>query len=134
GEERAELLTPRRKVLALLGLVPSVGTPAEGIEADVLVVTSFADLTAKADQAKGKIIVFNQGWQGSYGSSVAYRSQGAIAAATAGGIATLISSVADFSLDTPHTGGMSYSPDVPQIPAACITVEDAQMLYRLQSN
>ncbi|CAG7719432.1 unnamed protein product [Allacma fusca] len=134
GEERAELLTPRRKHLTLLGLDPSVGTPAQGIEADVLVVTSFEDLKAKAKQAKGKIIVFNQDWQGSYKTTAIYRIRGAIEAATVGGIATLIRSITDFSLNTPHTGGMTYEALIPEIPAACITVEDAELLYRLQES
>src|SRR4029450_8758525 len=32
---------------------------------------------------------------------------------------------------TPHTGGMSYDTTVRRIPAAAITVEDAQMIHRM---
>ena len=42
----------------------------------------------------------------------------------------LIRSVGPFSMNTPHTGGMSYEEDVPKIPHAAITVEDAAMLGR----
>lgn len=34
--------------MAMLGLGSSIGTPSEGVTADVLVVTSFDDLKAKA--------------------------------------------------------------------------------------
>ena len=45
--ESAESSTPARQPLVMLGLGDSVGTPAEGIEADVLVVRSFEELDAR---------------------------------------------------------------------------------------
>ena len=51
---------------------------------------------------KGKIVVYNEDWTG-YGTTVPYRS-GADAASKLGAKATLIRSVADFGLHTPHTG------------------------------
>ncbi|MFD6158694.1 hypothetical protein ACFWF7_01360 [Nocardia sp. NPDC060256] len=39
-------------------------------------------------------------------------------------------SIAPFSLDTPHTGGQSYAAGVPRVPAACITIEDAELMWR----
>jgi carboxypeptidase Q len=36
-------------------------------------------------------------------------------------------------MNTPHTGHVSYEDKVPRIPAACITKEDAEMLYRMYS-
>lgn len=36
--------------MAMLGLGSSIGTPPEGVTADVLVVTSFDDLKAKASK------------------------------------------------------------------------------------
>ncbi|MEE9133826.1 MAG: M28 family metallopeptidase [Gemmatimonadota bacterium] len=131
GEESLELVVPRRLKLPMLGLGGSVGTPAEGIRAEVLVVNSFDELKARSDEARGKIVLLNAPFT-SYGKTVTYRVVGAVAAARAGAVASLIRSVTPFSLRTPHTGQMRYDPEVPQIPHAAITVEDAEMLQRLQ--
>jgi carboxypeptidase Q len=131
GSESAELVSPRAQNLPMLGLGGSVATPPGGITADVLVVNSFSDLTAKAAQARGKIVLFDAPFT-SYGETVQYRARGAIAAARVGAVAALVRSVTPYSMRTPHTGGMAYDSTVQRIPAAAITVEDAQMLHRLQ--
>jgi carboxypeptidase Q len=43
----------------------------------------------------------------------------------------LLRSVAPFSIDSPHTGGTHYDPAYPAIPAAAISIEDAEMLQRM---
>ena len=131
GAESAQLVLPGEQNLPMLGLGGSIATPPGGITADVLVVSSFSDLTAKAAQASGKIVLFDVPFT-SYGETVQYRGRGAIAAAQAGAVAALVRSVTPFSQRTPHTGGMQYDSTVRRIPAAAITVEDAQMLHRLQ--
>src|SRR6478672_10806159 len=60
GMESLELTSPRHVRLPVLGLGLSVGTPSEGIEADVLVVNSFLALEQHAAEARGKIVVFNE--------------------------------------------------------------------------
>jgi len=130
GRESLYLLSPWEKEMAVLGLGPSVATPPEGIQGDVLVVDSFEDLEARADEARGKIVLFDVPFT-TYGETVRYRSQGAIAAARVGAVASLIRSVTPFSMNTPHTGGMSYEEGVPEIPHAAITLEDAAMLHRM---
>ena len=131
GEESAELISPRKQELEVLGLGPSVGTPPEGIRAEVLVVESFSDLEARAAEAEGKIVLFDVPFT-DYGQTVQYRGRGAVAAARAGAVASLIRSVTPFSMNTPHTGGMSYEEGVPQIPHAALTLESAAMLHRMQ--
>ncbi|XP_027705759.1 carboxypeptidase Q isoform X2 [Vombatus ursinus] len=132
GQESAVMLEPRNHSMAILGLGSSVGTPPEGITAEVLVVSSFDELHRRASEARGKIVVYNQPYKG-YGESVQYRVQGAVEAAKVGAVASLIKSVASFSIYSPHTGIQYYQDGVPQIPTACITVEDAEMMARMAS-
>lgn len=130
GEESAQMVKPRVQNLPMLGLGGSIATPPGGITADILVVGSFSDLTAKAAQASGKIVLFDVPFS-NYGETVQYRARGAAAAAKVGAVGALVRSVTPYSQRTPHTGGMSYDSTVRRIPAAAITVEDAEMIHRL---
>ncbi len=138
GKESAALVEPRPLPLPMLGLGGSVATPAGGITAEVLVVRSFDELHMAGDRARGKIVLFDYPFPTSvppftgYGRAVAYRVRGAIEAAKAGGVACLIRSVASYSIRSPHTGVMRYDSVVPPVPAAALTVEDAEMLRRMQ--
>jgi carboxypeptidase Q len=138
GEEHAQLLQPRNTKLSMLGLGNSVGTGPNGIRGPVLVVRSFDELNAKCDQARNKIVVFNPqcDWVAEpvncYGPVVAYRGGGASHAAKCGALASLSRSAASHSIDSPHTGMMTYDPSYPKIPAASLSVEHADMLERFQ--
>lgn len=131
GREWAAIVHPRWDELPMLGLGGSVATPPEGITAPVLVVGSFDELRARAAEARGRIVLFDVPFT-TYGETVRYRSRGAIEAARAGAVASLIRSVTPYSQQTPHTGGMAYEEGVPRIPGAALTVEDAELLHRLQ--
>ena len=142
GRESALLMAPHRAPLHLLGLGRSVGTPAGGITADVLVVNDFADLHTHAEQAKGKIVLFDHHFDpakapfDAYGEAVIYRFAGADSAAAYGAVAALVRSVTPHSLGTPHTGAMGYGDTTAgahHVPAAAITLEDADMLHRIQN-
>jgi carboxypeptidase Q len=131
GSESLEMLEPRQRKLPMLGLGGSIGTPPGGIRGEVLVVNSFDDLAAHAAQAKGRIVLFDVPFT-DYGETVQYRTQGASAAAKVGAIASLIRTVGPQSMQNPHTGVMYYEDGVPKIPHAAITLEDAQMIHRMQ--
>ncbi len=132
GAESAVLVLPSGDVdLPMLGLGGSVGTPAGGIEAEVLVVGSFDELAARADEADGRIVLFDVPFT-SYGETVQYRVGGAVAAAEAGAVASLVRSVGPTSLSTPHTGTMRYADDVARIPHAAVTIEASETLRRIQ--
>jgi Zn-dependent M28 family amino/carboxypeptidase len=97
------------------------------------------ELDALGPGAKGKIVLFNNpmpkydptGGAG-YGSAVRFRSYGARLASEKGAIGCLIRSVTARSLRSPHTGAMGYGDAKVKIPAAAVSVEDAEMIARLQ--
>jgi carboxypeptidase Q len=130
GAESAEIVDPPRHPLSMLGLGGSVATPAAGIEADVVVVRSYEDLTQRAADVKGRIVLFNVPYT-SYGQTVQYRSGGASAAARLGAVASLVRAVGPMGLRTPHTGALTYADDAAKIPAAAISGEDADRIQRL---
>ena len=130
GEESLEMLTPVPRKLQLLGLGNSVGTPAEGITADAVVVRDFAELDRLGEQVRGKILVYNAPFT-DYGATVIYRWAGASRAARYGAVAALVRSITPVSLQTPHTGAMGYEENQPKIPTAAITIEAAEFLQRM---
>lgn len=148
GEEAGALVefpgmapgTTQKIVLTALG--GSVATPPQGITAEVVVVNSLDELTELSPaKVAGKIVLFNvkfdkqlaaMGHGGAaYGQAVIYRAIGASAGAGKGAIAALVRSVGGADYRIPHTGAMRYLPDVPKIPAAAITAEDADLLAYL---
>ncbi len=138
GAESLVLLAPNGpRALPMLGLGRSVGTPPEGVTAPIVVVRDFADLDRMGDKVKGKIVVYNfpmrerPGRSPDYGEAVAYRWSGASRAARHGAVATLVRSITTARWRLPHAGTMGYDADAPKIPAAAITIEDAEMLQRL---
>ncbi|HEY5922648.1 MAG TPA: M20/M25/M40 family metallo-hydrolase [Kofleriaceae bacterium] len=138
GVQEGAIKSPVDRPLRLLTLGGSVATPKGGITAPVVVVHDWKDLEAKSEHVKGAIVVYNVAmpqWTAEHGSGygkiVEYRSRGASEAAKRGAVAVLVRSVTAKSLSTLHTGAMGYHKDHPKIPAAAITVEDAELLDRL---
>jgi carboxypeptidase Q len=132
GAESAEIVEPARHAMVMLGLGDSVGTGpgAEGVQAEVVVVRSFEELETRADRARGRIVLLNVPFT-SYGETVRYRAQGPSRAARHGAVAVLVRAVGPPGLRTPHTGALQYASDVPKIPAAAISTEDADRLQRM---
>jgi Zn-dependent M28 family amino/carboxypeptidase len=133
GTEKAVLLDPFPREMNITTLGRSVGTPAGGIDAEVVVVDSFDALHAlPAGAVTGKMVLYDVPFT-DYGETVAYRFRGASEAARLGGVAALVRSVSPESLSTPHTGVMGYQDDVPKVPTAAVTIEDAELIHRLSS-
>jgi carboxypeptidase Q len=132
--------TTQKVVLTALG--GSGATPAEGLQADVLVVNSFEELERlPPNAAKGKILLFNERFdkqlagqgQGNaaYGKAVVYRAAGPMIGATAGALAVLIRSVGGADYRLPHTGATIPSEAGRALPAAAVSAEDADLLANL---
>jgi carboxypeptidase Q len=132
GRESAEITMPHPSPLAMLGLGNSVGTPPEGIEAEIVVVRSFDELDAASARVKGRMVLFNVPFT-SYGQTVPYRTAGPSRAGALGAVAALVRSIGPPGLRTPHTGVTQYSQTAPRIPAAAISAEDAERLQRMQN-
>jgi hypothetical protein len=138
-KEQATVLYDNKKSYrlrtCLLGM--SIGTPATGITAEVVMVRNFDELQALgASKVEGKIVFINYPMrpeliQNGYGDAVRFRSGGPAEAGRLGAKAVIIRSVTH-ALDTfPHTGSTRYDKDIPPIPAfACSTV-DAEWLAAL---
>jgi carboxypeptidase Q len=139
GAESATLVSPREVTLHMLGLGGSVGTGGVPLTADVMVVHSFDELERRKTEAAGKIVLFNVPFPkdsapfAGYDVAVRYRGFGATAAAKVGAVAMLLRSVATFSIQSPHTGGLRYDTTVTKIPAAALSIEDAEMLDRMSA-
>jgi carboxypeptidase Q len=121
--------------LAALALGNSVATPENGITAPIIEIADFADLDAKKDKIKGKIVFYNYHFKQdfirtfkAYGDAVKYRAIGPSLAAKYGAVAVVIRSMSEGANNYPHTGGTNYIDSLPKIPAAALGLEDADLL------
>lgn len=134
GLETASVTSPSPQNLVITALGGSVPTPEAGIEAEIaLFKTIDAMLEQPEGSLKGKIAVVTQAMEiGGYSKiSGAIRSKGPSEAARRGAIAFLMRSAGTDNDRMAHTGGTSYLPEIPRIPAAALSVPDAQQLDRL---
>ena len=137
GAEAAEVVAPYPQRLSILGLGGSVPTPAGGIEAPITLFHSYADLLAAPQGSlAGKIAVVvqpmteTQTGEG-YGAGILMRAAGPSQAARRGAIAYLFRSLSTTDSRLPHTGFLRYAADAPRIPAAALSVPDAELLDRM---
>ena len=136
GIETGEITAPFSQKLVLTALGGSVPTPAEGIEAEIVELPTLAALEAPAANVRGKIVFFDKrmertGDGSGYGSAVDVRSHGPARAAKLGALGVLIRSIGTDHNRTPHTGGTEYETGIAKIPAAALSVPDAELLERL---
>ena len=142
GAERARLVSHRNQPIVLTTLGGSVATPADGITADVVEIASYEQLEQLGRaKLRGKIVFYNSAMDmalvesgqafEAYGKAVVFRGTGAGRAAEYGAVAAVIRSVATASLRSPHTGSMRDDDKLPKIPAAAMSIEDADLMHRL---
>jgi len=120
-------------VVALGG---SIATPAQGLSAEIVEVTTFEELKKLGrEKVAGKIVFYNHPFDvrmvqtfAMYGEAGKYRFQGAIEAARYGAVASVVRSMTNYVNDDPHTGAMGYDDSIPKIPACAISTLDAEYL------
>ncbi|MEO0325519.1 MAG: M20/M25/M40 family metallo-hydrolase [Myxococcota bacterium] len=133
GEERLSLLAPATEELAVLGLGGTVATPREGLEGRLVVIEDLGDLEARADEVRGNIVLLNvpmppydeANHMPGYGAVFRVRVNGPSRAAAVGAVGALVRSLTNDPSSPPHTGMTRYDEGVPAIPAAAITLPDA---------
>ncbi|MBC7690658.1 MAG: M20/M25/M40 family metallo-hydrolase [Methylotenera sp.] len=121
--------------LRVTALGQSAGTPAGGIEAEVVEVKSLDEVRKLGSKLRGKIVFYNRPMNPAmantfeaYGAAVDQRSSGPALAARNGAVATLVRSMTTLADDAhPHTG-ITFFGNTNPIPAAAISTHDANVL------
>jgi hypothetical protein len=137
GAESADIVGSVPQHLAVTTLGGSVATDANGVEAEIAVFRTYDELLAAAPGSlNGKIAVVTQRMvrvqDGSgYGAASRIRRSGPSEAAKRGAVAYLLRSLGTDNHRLPHTGALDYQEGAPQIPAAALSVPDAEQLERL---
>jgi carboxypeptidase Q len=123
--------------IAALGM--SIGTPKDGITANIIEVHSLKELDTLGEQAiKGKIVFFNRPFDPryiatltAYGTAGDQRNSGPAAAAKYGAVGVIVRSLTESLDNYPHTGATKYDVGGKQIPAAAISTKGANQLSAL---
>ncbi len=137
GAETLEVLAPFPQPLHLTALGNSGATSAKGLEADIVYFPDLAALNAAPDGSlRGKIAFVSHGMtrtqDGSqYGAFGAARRSGPTVAARKGAAAILIRSIGTDYHRNPHTGVTNFAEGVAPIPAAALSLPDAEQLERI---
>jgi carboxypeptidase Q len=136
GLEQGEVVAAkgrRAHPLALTALGGSPGTRRGGLEAEVVEVDSLTELQERAPLVPGHIVFFNHSMAVAkdYRRFGELRTKGPAAAAKLGAVGALVRSLATASMRSPHTGTTDFKQGEPSIPAAAISIEDAELLHRL---
>ncbi|WP_294294985.1 M20/M25/M40 family metallo-hydrolase [uncultured Sphingomonas sp.] len=137
GEETAEIVAPFPQKLYLTALGNSGATPEAGMTADVVYFPTLADLNAAPDGSlKGKIAFVSHAMMptqdgSSYGYFGGVRRSGPALAAKKGAAAMLIRSIGTDYHRNPHAGGTNFPQGTKAIPAAALSIPDAEQLERV---
>jgi Zn-dependent M28 family amino/carboxypeptidase len=137
GAESAAVVAPNPLPLHLAGLGNSAATPPGGLTLPVAYFASFNDLLlAPVGSLTGKIAFVSNAMAptqdgSSYGSEGRARFMGPSEASRRGATAIVIRSIGTDHSRAPHTGVTDFAPGVAPIPAAALSVADAENLERL---
>lgn len=137
GTETAEIVSPFPQKLVLTALGNSGATPEAGLTAQVVYFDTIDALkAATAADVRGKIVFVDhrmmRAQDGSgYGPFGAARRQGPTIASKLGAAAIVVRSIGTDSSRAPHTGVQSFTDGATPIPAAALSIADAENLERM---
>ena len=137
GVETAEIVSPFPQKLVLTALGNSGATPDAGITGGIIGFPSLEALKAAPDaQVRGKIVfVWHRMAVTQDGSSYGYfgqvRRSGPALASSKGAAAILIRSIGTDHHRVPHTGVTNWTGGAAPIPAAALSIPDAEQLERI---
>ncbi|MDQ2892783.1 MAG: M20/M25/M40 family metallo-hydrolase [Pseudomonadota bacterium] len=137
GVETATVTAPFPHDLKLVALGNSGATPAAGVTLPVAIFKTYGDLAnAAAGSLTGKIAYIGNAMEptqdgSSYGAYGVARFVGPALAASKGAAAVVIKSIGTDHHRNPHTGGTNWPTGVTPIPAAALSVPDAELLERV---
>lgn len=138
-KEQGKIISGKTQIpVAIAALGGSVGTPANGVTAEVIELKSLQELQTLGEaKIKGKIVFFNRPFDEryietsqAYGTAGDQRNAGPGAAAKYGAVAVIVRSLTAALDNYPHTGGTNYGTN-PKIPAAAISTIAANRLSEL---
>ncbi|HEX8313988.1 MAG TPA: M20/M25/M40 family metallo-hydrolase [Flavisolibacter sp.] len=144
GKDEAYVLLPvmkqgkrtlsAKRTLDVIALGNSVGS-GKALTKEVIEIKTFADLEARKEQVKGKIVFYNYPFNNTfintfsaYRDAGIYRGQGPSRAARYGAAAVIVRSMTNSTDNHPHTGATVYNDSFPKIPAVAIGLQDADWL------
>jgi hypothetical protein len=137
GLETAEVVSPYPQPLHLTALGNSGATPVQGLTLPIAYFETVGDLLATPDGSlKGKIAFVSNSMQptqdgSSYGSQGGARFVGPNIAAKKGASAIVIRSIGSDHSRAPHAGVTNFDAGIAPIPAAALSVSDAENLERM---
>lgn len=137
GEETAEIISPFPHRLAVTALGNSGATAEGGLTAEVVYFKDLASFEeAKAETVKGKIVFVSHSMKAAQdGSSYGYHGRVRRVApqlgSKMGAAAVVIRSIGTDYHRNPHTGVTSWPDGVTPIPAAALSLPDAENLERI---
>jgi carboxypeptidase Q len=137
GTESAEIIAPSRQPLVIAALGESPPTPGGGLDGDIVVFSTLAELKAAAPGSlTGKIVmvssrmVATQDGAG-YGVAVGARIDGPQEAAQRGAVAFLLRSVGTDVHRVAHTGTTRYVDHRVPVPSFALAAPDADQIERI---
>ncbi len=137
GVEHGAITAPFAHAVTLTALGGSVATPTDGVEAELVEVDSVEAIAALPDErARGRIVYVHRVMERrrtgrGYGEAVSARTRSAVAAARKGAVAVIVRSIGTGRTRAPHPGALRYEDGVARIPAAALSVADADALHRV---